>query len=101
MARTARGITLVHRGEPERDHGCRLLQESHDAGLENRYTIPGNLPVVDIHLAREWARRGDCDAAVDMARRVLDSYLRHGEFMWLAATTAALVESLLQRGADS
>ena len=68
MARTAHGITLVHRGGSERDVGFRLLEESHDAGRQKRYTIPGNLPLVDIHVARELARtyevgRGDAVTA--------------------------------------
>ncbi|WNG91805.1 AAA family ATPase [Mycobacterium sp. ITM-2016-00318] len=98
MARTARGITLVHRGGPDLDIGFRLLQESHDAGRRGLYSIPGNLPVVDIHLARERARRGDCDGAIELVRGVLESYRRRGEFLWLAVTTATLVEALLRRG---
>jgi adenylate cyclase len=98
MARTARGITLVHRGEKDRALGVQLLEESHEAGRRKRYTIPGNLPVVDLHLARERTRRGDLDEGINLARSVLDDYLRGGEFMWLAVATAALVESLLQRG---
>jgi adenylate cyclase len=98
MARTARGITLVHRGGPDLDIGFRLLQESHDAGRQGLYSVPGHLPVVDIHLARERFRRGDRDGAIESVREVLDSYLRRGEFMWLAVTTATLVEALLQRG---
>ena len=101
MARTARGITLIHREEPDRALGLQLLEESHEAGRRKRYTIPGNLPVVDIHLARERTRRGDFDDAINLARSVLDDYLRGGEIIWLAATTAALVESLLQRGTDA
>ena len=81
--------------------GFQLLEESHEAGRQKRYTIPGNLPVVDIHLARERARRGDFDGAIELARSVLDDYLRNGEFMWLAVATAALVESLLQRGTEA
>ncbi len=55
--------------------------------------------MVDIHLSRERARGGDFDGAIDIARRVVDAYLRDGEGIWLAAATAALVESLLKRGA--
>jgi adenylate cyclase len=101
MACTAQGITLVHRGGSEREVGLRLLEESRDAGRENRYTIPGNLPVVDIHVAREYIRRGDCDGAIEIARRVFDGRLRNDEFLWLALSAATLVESLLQRGTEA
>ncbi len=73
MARTARGITLVHREGDDRNLGLQLLEKSHEAGRQDRYTIPGNLPVVDIHLARERARRGDCDGAIELAGGVLDT----------------------------
>ena len=101
MARTACGITLVHRGDHDRDLGLQLLEQSHEAGRQERYTIPGNLPVVDIHLAREWARRGNCDRAIELVGGVLDNYLRRGELMWLAAATAAFVEALLQRSSKA
>ena len=63
--------------------------------------IPQNVPLIDIHVAREKARLGDGDGAIELARTVFDNYLRSGESMWLAMMTAVLVESLLQRGSEA
>jgi adenylate cyclase len=101
MARTARGITLAYRGGPDRDIGFEILEESRDAGRQSRYTVPGNLPVVDIHVARERSRRGDCDGAIELARRVFDGYLRDPGLLWVAMSAATLVESLLQRRSEA
>ena len=98
LARTAHGITLVYRGGSDRDAGARLLQELHDAARRKRYTIPGNLPLSTSTWHGRWARRGDVDGAIELARTAFDDYLRSGEIMWLAVATAVLVESLLQRG---
>ena len=46
--------------------------------------IPQNVPLIDIHVARERARLDDVDGAIELARTVFDEYLRSGDFMWLA-----------------
>jgi adenylate cyclase len=101
MACTAKGITLVHRLGSDRDVGRRLLEDARDAGRHNHYTVPGNLSVVDIHVAQERLRLGDCNSAIEIARRVFDGYLRNGRVLWLAMSAATLVEALLQRGSEA
>jgi adenylate cyclase len=58
------------------------------------------VPVVDIHLAREKARAGDLDGAVELARAVVDDLFDSGGAVWSALATAVVVEALLRRGAD-
>ncbi len=101
LARAARGITLAYREGAERDTGNRLLQELYEAARRNRPMIQQNVPLIDIHVARERARRGDVDGAIELSRIVFDDYLRWGQFMWLAAVAAVFVESLLQRDTES
>jgi adenylate cyclase len=100
LAKAAQGITLVYREGSERDAGARLLQELHETARRKRVMIPQNVPLIYIHVAREKARLGDGDGAIELARTVFDNHLRSGESMWLAMITAVLVESLLQRGFD-
>ena len=95
------GITLSYREGPERDTGDRLLEELHEAAQQARLTIPNNLPLIEIHVAREKGRRGDIDGAIGLARKAFDHYYPFGGSIWLGAATAVLVESLLHRGSEA
>ena len=101
VAKTARGITLVYREGAERDTGASLLQELHETARQKRFAIPNTVPLIDIHVAREKARLGDVDGAIELARAVFGEYLHSGEVMWLGVATAVLVKSLLHRGFDA
>ena len=74
------------------------LLESH---RQKRFAIPNTVPLIDIHVAREKARLGDVDGAIELARAVFGEYLHSGEVMWLGVATAVLVKSLLHRGFDA
>jgi adenylate cyclase len=100
LARYARGITLVHQHGPERERGWELLAQVREAAVQQRFTLT-IVPVVDIHLAQEEARSGDLDAAVGVARAVVDDLFDSGGVIWSAPATAVLVESLLGRGTDA
>jgi adenylate cyclase len=54
--------------------------------------------MVDIEFARERARSGDVDAAIDSATTVLDEQFECGEVIFRGPATAVLVEALLSRG---
>jgi len=96
-ARFARGITLAHRNDPEREAGFALLAEVRGAALQGRFNLL-IVPIADIHLAREKAGAGDLDGAVGLARVVVDDLFDSGGTIWSAPGTAVLVESLLRRG---
>jgi adenylate cyclase len=100
LAKGALGMVLIYREGPERDRGVELLEELHDRAQRERPMIAQNMPVIDLHLAREKARRGDFDGAIELARNAFDDYLQTGDFMWFGAVSAILAESLLQRGSD-
>jgi adenylate cyclase len=99
IARTARGITLVHRDGPQREAGFALLAQVRDAAVQQRFALQ-TVPVVDIHFAQEKARSGDLDGAIELARAVFDDLFDSGGAFWSALATAVLVEALLRRGAD-
>jgi hypothetical protein len=62
----------------------------------------GELPIVHVYLAREKARRGDIDGAIPLMRAAVDDLVREGQDLgWGVPATAALVETLLARGADA
>jgi hypothetical protein len=58
-----------------------------------------DLPVVNVYLAREKARRGDRDEAIPLMRTAVDHLFREGQLLfWGVPATGVLVETLLDRG---
>jgi len=100
-ARATLGVALVHRPmDPERVRGQKLLAEVSDVLLRQRYLL-SDLPLVNVYLARERARRGDRDAAIPLMRAAVDHLVREGQLLgWGVSTTGVLVETLLARGAN-
>ena len=58
------------------------------------------VPIVDTQFAREKARTGDLDGAVEIALAVIHDQLDNGEMISRGPATTVLVEALLRRGAD-
>ena len=95
------GHALVHRQtDAERDRGQKLLAEVSDVFLRRGLHL-AELPILDVYLARERARRGDRDDAIPVMRAAVDHLFREGRLlMWSVPATGVLVETLLDRGAD-
>jgi class 3 adenylate cyclase len=100
-ARMALGVGLVCRQNgADRDRGHKLLAEVSLAFPHGGYLLC-DLPIVDVFLARERARRGDSDAAIPLIRTTVDHLFCEGQLLfWGAPATGVLVETLLDRGAD-
>ena len=99
ITRFARGITLAHRGGRERDAGFALLAQAREAAVQQRFTVTV-VPVVDIQVAREKARSGDLDGAIELARAVVADLFDSGGAVWSVLATTVLVEALSRRGSD-
>jgi hypothetical protein len=101
MARMTLGLALVHsQTAAERDRGQKLLDEVSDEFLRREYLL-GELPLVNVYVARERARRGDRDDAIPLMRVAVDHLFREGRLLvWGIPATGVLVETLLDRGAD-
>jgi hypothetical protein len=101
LARMTLGVALVHRHTAaERDRGQKHLAEVSDVFLQRRYIL-GELPIVNVYLARERARRGDRDEAIALMRAAADDLVRQGQLLsWGTPATGVLVETLLDRGTD-
>ena len=97
VARLTLGVALVHRQTAaERDRGHKLLAEVSDV----LYHLC-DLPIVEVYLARERARRADRDGAIPLIRAAVDHLFRQGRLLvWGIPATAVLVETMLERGAD-
>jgi class 3 adenylate cyclase len=101
FARFALGIALVHRETAAaRDRGQALLAEVSDVFERQRHNL-GDRPLVNVYLAREWARRGDRDEAIPLMCAAVDQLVRERQLLaWGTPTTGVLVETLLDRAAE-
>jgi adenylate cyclase len=99
IAQFARGLTLVEQEGPDRRVGFDLLAQAREAALQERFNMVA-VVVIDIELAKEKARNGEIDSAIELARAVIDDEFDTGEMIFRGPATSVLVESLLQRGAD-
>ena len=95
------GVALVHRDtSAERDRGQKLLAEVGEVFVRRGQNL-GDLPIVNMYVARERARRGDRDEAIPLMHAATDHLFREGRLLlWSIPATGVLVETLLNRGAD-
>ena len=78
VARFALGVALVHRdAAADRQRGLELLAQVRDMWLRERDLFYG-IPLLDLYVARESARRGDRDGAIPVMRKAVDDLLRAG-----------------------
>ena len=101
LARATLGVALVHRHtDAERSSGQKLLAESSEAFQRREHNL-ADLPLVNMYLARERARRGDHDEAIPLMRATVDHLFREGRLLlWGIRATGVLVQTLLDRGVD-
>ena len=77
-----------------------LLAEAGDVFVRRGHNL-GELPIVNVYVARERARHVDRDEAIPLMRAAVDHLFREGRLLvWGVAATGVLVETLLDRGAD-
>ena len=102
LARMTLGLALVHRPTAsERDRAHKLLAEVSEAFLRKGHYLC-ELPIINVHLARERARRGDRDEAIPLMRAAVDHLFREGRLLGHGVpATGVLVETLLDRGAEN
>ncbi|MDT5318685.1 MAG: hypothetical protein QOD88_1207, partial [Mycobacterium sp.] len=85
----------------ERDRGQLLLAEVGDVFVRRGHNL-SDLPLVNVYVARERARRGARDEAIPLMRAAVDHLFREGRLLvWGVAATSVLVETLLDNGAES
>jgi class 3 adenylate cyclase len=102
LTRMTLGLALVHRPtDAERDHGHKFLAEVSEEFVR-RESLLCHLPIINVYLARETARRGDRDEAILLMRAAVNHLARQGQLLgWGVPATGVLVETLLDRGTDN
>ncbi len=86
-ARLTRGVALIHQDGPEREAGLQLLTDLREAAEGEQFPNPGLVPLLDMYMAKEHARLGDIDGAIDRCRAVIDGLAAIGEVVWNAPAT--------------
>jgi hypothetical protein len=102
-ARGTLGMALVHRHTAgERDRGQTFLAELSEVLLGQGYLL-AELPMINVYLARERARRGEFDDAIPLMRAAVDHLFRQGQLLlgYGIPATGVLVETLLDRSAEN
>jgi class 3 adenylate cyclase len=101
-AGAALGMALVHCDTAaQRARGQKLLGEVGDAFVRREHNL-ADLPIVGVYMARERARHGDRDEAIQLMRATVDHLFREQRLlMWGPAATGVLVETLLERGGEA
>jgi hypothetical protein len=102
FGRATLGLALVHRHtDAERSSGRKLLAAVGDVFVRRAHNLC-DLPIVEVLVARERARRGDRDDAIPLMRAAVDHLFREGRLpVWGPAAAGVLVDTLLDRGAES
>jgi class 3 adenylate cyclase len=102
FVRVTLGVALVNRHTAaERSRGQQLLAEVREVFGRRGHNDLCELPIVNVYVARESARRGDCDEAIPLMRAAVDHLFREGRLLgWGIPAAGVLVETLLDRRAD-
>ncbi len=101
LTRMTLGLALMYRPtHAERDRGHRFLAEVSE-DLARTESLLCHLPIIDVFLAHETARRGDRDDAIPVMRAAVDHLFRKGQLLgWGIPATGVLVRTLLDRRAQ-
>jgi len=93
------GVALLSRDAvTDRNRGLEVTARVRDMWLREHALFM--VPVVDLFVARERARRGDRDAAIAVMRQAEDEMQQAGRLGYGVWGTGILVETLLERGAE-
>ena len=99
-ARFLHGVVLAQSDGPQRSEGFQLLAAARDSVLERRFST-GQLGIFDLEIAKERARSGDRDGAIEILQIVVGDAFATSYIIQLGASVTALVEALLERGTNA
>jgi|HubBroStandDraft_3_1064219.scaffolds.fasta_scaffold00895_6 adenylate cyclase len=95
-----RATTLIHADSEERSAGFEFLAKAREIFVDE-HLIVALRRMSDIEIARERARSGDLDGAIDLATAVIVEQFDTGEMIFRGPATTVLVEALLSRGSTA
>jgi adenylate cyclase len=99
-ARISRGLVLISQGGSRRAAGFALLAQFREANVRHGYA-KNVVRTVDTEIAKEKARTGDVDGAIQLARAIVDHSFDASDALSLGEGVRVFVESLLQRSTSA
>ena len=100
MIKNCLGFALLWRGDPaDGNRGLEMVAQVRNLCLHQQYPL-SELPINDLIAARERAKRGDRDDAISVMRKSVDEVLTNRHLLYGISMAGALVETLLDRGAE-
>jgi class 3 adenylate cyclase len=91
------GVLLYRNAAADRHRGLEMMVQAREWQRER---MPSLVPVTELLVAQEWARRDDRDAAIPVMRKAVDELHQEGRLGYGVWGTGVLVETLLERGAE-
>jgi hypothetical protein len=99
LAEYALGGALLNRDDAaDRRRGLEIMMRARE---ELPARNPALVPITDLVAAPERARRGERDAAIEVMRFAVDELRQAGRLGYVVYGTRVLVETLLERGAET
>ena len=95
QARESMGCALIHHDTADSDKGIALLEQVRDQILQGKFTL-ADLPLLNLYIAREQARRGDPDGVLPSMRDAVDQLFSSRYYGYCLGATNILVETLLE-----
>ena len=95
-----RATTLIHTDSEERSAGAEFLAKAREIFVDEQLIVALRR-MSDIEIARERARAGDLDGAIELATAVIVEQFDTGEMIFRGPATTVLVEALLSRGSTA
>jgi class 3 adenylate cyclase len=94
QARMDLGFALIHHKVADNDRGVALLEQVRDQILQGGFSL-AELPMLNLYIAREQARRGDPASVLPSMREAVDLLFARRHYAYCLAATNILVEALL------
>jgi adenylate cyclase len=90
---------LFRRAAGDRDRGLQLLAQTRDIAIQQQY-LGSELANLDVYFGREQARGGDPNGGIPVIHKSVDDMTARGQVGYYIPAVGALVETLLDRGAE-
>jgi class 3 adenylate cyclase len=95
QARMSMGFALIHHDAADSDCGVALLEQVREHILQGGFSL-AELPLIDMYIGRQQARRGDTDGVLTSMREAVEQLFSARHWGYVLPATSFLVETLVE-----